>query len=127
MSFKSFLSAFGHDLKKVVDIAVPVERAVQPYLALFVPGIAAGLNLATGAIASTEQKLTAQGAGTGSGPQKLAEVTAIVGPAFTQLLAAEGIRVNDAQMAAIFNGIVAVLNAIPAPSVQAGTTPPPTS
>ena len=119
-SFKSFLSALGHIAKKVIDVAVPIEQAAVPFLNILAPGVGTAVGLIANTTLSIEQKFVAQGAPSGSGPQKLAESLAIIGPAVQQLLASEGVNANTAQITGLINAIVGVLNAIPAP-----TTPTP--
>ena len=119
MSFKSFLSAFGHDVKKIADVAVPVAQASVPFLNILAPGVGTAVGLALNTVVSVEQKFAAQSAPSGSGPQKLAEVVGIVGPAMQQLFASEGIATNAANITNVINAIVAGLNAIPAPTVSA--------
>jgi hypothetical protein len=117
MSFKSFLSAFGHDVKRIADVAVPVAQASVPFLNILAPGVGTAVGLALNTVVSVEQKFAAQNAPSGSGPQKLAEVLGIVGPAMQQLLASEGISGTSTDITNIINAVVAGLNAIPAPAV----------
>ena len=121
MSFKSFLSAFGHGFQKVASVAIPIEQAANPYIALFNPGIASALNLGIGVVAAVE-KGAQQGT---TGADKSAQAVTLAGPAMIQLLKQEGVTINDAQVKAILDGIVAVLNAIPAPTAPAVVPPTP--
>ena len=76
--------------------------------------IAATVNtvgLIQNAVAVIEQKYAATGAATGTGAQKLADVLTIVTPTVTQLLATEGLNINQTQITGIVNAVVAILNA----------------
>jgi len=129
---KSFLSKIGHafstaekDVQKyapvVITYAEKVESTAEPVLTLAFPGVAPGIIAATktalSAVVSVEQKFTTAGAPTGTGPQKLAEVTSIVGPVLAQALQAEGLKSDPATITAWINAIVGFLNGIPAGQV----------
>jgi hypothetical protein len=121
--FKSFLSHIGHFFLKIINFAAPIEAAATPYINMFAPGVGTAIQLGFNAVLAVEQKAAAQNL-TGTGPQKLAEVTAIIGPAFEQLMAAENIKVNNVDITRVINAIVAVLNAIPAPSTAPAPVTP---
>lgn len=109
--FISFLDHVGHDFKVGFDKVKPFT----PLLAL-IPGVGPVAVMVVGAVITIEQKFTAMGQPTGTGPQKLAEVTAIVGPVLEQFLASEGKSADAATVTKYINDIVAVLNDQPAPA-----------
>lgn len=119
--FVSIMEAIGKDILKVWADVVKYLPPVAALASLLFPGEAAvtagvvnSVNLIQQAVATVEQKFAAAGAVTGTGAQKLAQVISMVGPTVTQLLASEGLSVNQAQLTGIINAVVAVLN------VQAG-------
>jgi hypothetical protein len=121
MSFISIMTRIGHDIKVGWEHVVKYLPAVATLAELVFPASAAipavvnALGLIQQAVATVEQKFVASGAPTGSGPQKLAQVIAIVGPTVSQLLASEKIEVNSTQLTNIVNAVVAVLNVQSAP------------
>jgi hypothetical protein len=115
-AFVSVMDKIGHDAKVVFTDVQKYLPAAENLAEVIFPGAAGAvtaINLVESAVVSVEQKFTLAGL-TGSGQQKAAEVIAIVGPAVTQLLAAEKITVNTTQVGNIVNAIVGVLNAAPA-------------
>lgn len=139
MSFKSFLSHVGgffatavKDIQKyaptVIADAQAVTAAAAPVITLAFPGvgtaIVAGTTLVLNEVVSVEEKFAAAGQPTGSGPQKLATVIGIIGPALKNLLASEGLPTDDATVTNWINAVVGFLNGIPAaqnPTVTGAT------
>ena len=116
--FVSLMERIGHDIKvawadvvKYLPTASALAALIFPGSAGTLAGVVNAVDLIQKAVATVEQKFAAAGAATGTGAQKLAQVISIVGPTVTQLLAAEGISYNEAQVESIVNAVVAVLNA----------------
>lgn len=109
--FVSFLEHVGHDFKVGFD-------KVEPYvgLAALIPGAGAIVTGVVGAIITVEQKFAAAGLQNGTGPQKLSEVTAIMGPLISEFLTVAGKTADAAAVTKYINDIVAVLNDQPAPT-----------
>lgn len=120
--FVSIMTKIGQDIKKAWSDVVPYLPSVEALATLIFPGsgtvagVVNSVGLIQQAVATVEQKFAAQGEPTGTGPQKLAQVLAIVSPTVTALLAAEKINVNQTQITNIVNAVVAVLNVQPAPA-----------
>lgn len=120
--FVSVMEKIGQDLKLGFDYVVKYMPTAASLAALIFPaqaGAIAGtvnsVDLIQKAVATVEQKFVAMGAATGTGPQKLAQVISMVSPTVTQLLAAEGLNYNQAQVTNIVNAVVAILNVQQAP------------
>ena len=117
--FVTVMEAIGRDIKVAWGDVVAYLPPAEALAALLFPGSAAvpavvnSLGLIQQAVATVEQKFAAAGNPTGTGVQKSAQVLAIVGPAVTQLLAAEKISINTAQIQNIINAVVGVLNVQP--------------
>jgi len=130
MTFVSLMDKIGHDIKVVWQDVVKYLPAASALASLIFPAQAAGIagvvnsvDLIQQAVATVEQKFAAAGNPTGTGPQKLAQVISLVSPTVTQLLSAEGLNYNQAQITNIVNAVVAILNVQAAPpetSVVAG-------
>lgn len=120
MSFVSWLDAVGHDFKVGLDKILPwAEGAGETAVAIFAPQLGPTFNATVAAVASVEQKFAAMGQQTGSGAQKLAEVTTIVGPLISQSLTDAGKPASMQVVQGYINAIVAILNATPAPTPKA--------
>ncbi len=126
MSFMSVLEAIGKGFAKglqwAVTYAVPVEKLVGllfPAVAPATTAIANATELIQNAVLLVEQKYTAAGVQSGTGVQKLAEVTLLAEPVVTSLLTAAGIAASTAYIQSLISAVVAVLNAQPAPSTPA--------
>jgi len=134
-SFSSFLSAFGKDFKAVFSwlgspagqatvtgvetTTVAVATAINPVAGLAIAGVEALINTALKEIISIEAVAAAAGSQTGSGTQKAAAVIAAITPQVSTLLTSVGVATPTATQVqtvatAVNNGLVAVLNAIPA-------------
>ena len=117
--FVTVMEAIGRDIKVAwgdVDAYLPPAEALAALLfpgSAAVPAVVNSIGLIQQAVATVEQKFAAAGNPTGTGVQKSAQVLAIVGPAVTQLLAAEKISINTAQIQNIINAVVGVLNVQP--------------
>lgn len=124
MSFKSFLSAVGHDFEnglnlvlgnaaKIATAEAPLLTKIDPQAGAIASQIAALSTQAYGIVVQTEQKFAALGKASGSGVQKFAEAAAILTPAAAQILGLAGEQLSAAT-AALINGAVGLLNALPA-------------
>lgn len=129
MSFKSFLDAVGHDfesglnlvlgdISKVATAEAPVLAKLSPQAGAIASQIAALSTQAYGIVVQTEQKFAALNKSAGSGPQKLAEAITILTPAAAQIFGLAGQQLS-ASVAALINGAVGVLNALPSGLVNA--------
>lgn len=120
--FVSLMDQIGHDIKiawedvvKYLPAASALAALIFPAQAASIAGVVNSVDLIQQAVATVEQKFAAMGAATGTGAQKLAQVISIVSPTVTQLLTAEGLNYNAAQITNIVNAVVAVLNVQEAP------------
>ena len=123
MTFTSVLEGIGKGFEKglqwAVTYAVPAEKLVGtlfPAAAAVTTGIADATTLVQSAVLLVEQKYSAAGAQTGTGPQKLAEVLLLAGPAVTQLLTQAGITVSTSYLQNLVSAVVAILNVQTMPS-----------
>jgi len=136
-SFKSFLSAFGHDFIKGLTwlgspqgqgVITSVEAGtgaiigvVDPLAAPAYNGIVALINAGLHKVLDVEATAAAVGAQSGTGTQKAAAVVASITPQAAALLQAIGVSNPTAEQvqtvaSAVSSGLVAVLNALPAPA-----------
>ena len=136
MSFKSFLSAVGHDTKEVFSwlgsaqgqttiaavegTSLAVTTAVNPVAGATLAGVEALINVGLKEVVSIETVAVAAGQQSGTGAQKLAAVTAAVAPSVGALLQSLGVSnptsaQTQAVATAIGNGLATILNALPAP------------
>jgi hypothetical protein len=74
------------------------------------------------AVLLVEQKYAAAGVQSGTGAQKLAEVTLLAGPVVTQLLTVAGVPVSAGYVESLVSAVVGILNvqAMP-PATATGT------
>ena len=144
MSFKSFLSAVGHDLGVgVTDVfkflgsaqgqqavtgvetaAATVATLINPAAGAAVAGFESLVNAGLQKVMAIEASASAAGMQTGTGTQKLAAVTSSIAPNVGSFLTSIGISgATEAEVqsyaTALANGLVAILNAIPAPTKTA--------
>lgn len=110
------IKAVWSDVEKYLPTVASLAGLLFPAQAATTAAVVNSLQLIQQAVATVEQKFAAMGAATGSGPQKLAQVLAMVGPTVTQLLTSEGLNYNQAQVTNIINAVVAVLNVQSAPA-----------
>jgi hypothetical protein len=116
MSFKSFLEHVGHDFKRGLDFILPwAAGAGEVAVSLFAPALGPMFNSTVSAVVLAEQKATALGKATGSGPQKLADVLQLMEPVISQGLKDAGKDGSTAAVTNYINSVVQVLNAAPAP------------
>lgn len=110
------IKAVWSDVEKYLPTVASLAGLLFPAQAATTAAVVNSLQLIQQAVATVEQKFAAMGTATGSGPQKLAQVLAMVGPTVTQLLTSEGLNYNQAQVTNIINAVVAVLNVQSAPA-----------
>jgi len=115
--FLTIMQAIGRDVKlvftevqKYLPEAATLAKLLFPAQTAAVTGVVNAVGLIQQAVAVIEQKYAALGAASGTGAQKLAEVVAVVSPTVTQLLAAEGLPVDQKYIQNITNAVVAILN-----------------
>jgi hypothetical protein len=128
VTFTSVLEAIGKGFEKglqwAVTYAVPVEKLVAtlfPAAAPVATGIADATTLVQTAVLLVEQKYAAAGVQSGTGAQKLAEVTMLAGPAVTQLLTQAGLPVSTTYIQSLVSAVVAILNVQTIPAAAAST------
>lgn len=121
--FISIMDRIGADVHIAWDDVVKYLPEASALAALLFPGqvgtiagVVNSVGLIQQAVATVEQKWAALGAAKGTGVQKAAQVTSIVGPTVTSLLAKEGVDLNTTQLNGIINATVAVLNVRTAPA-----------
>jgi phage tail sheath protein FI len=126
MTFTGVLESIGKGFEKglswAVQYAVPVEKLVGTLFPATAPvsaGIADATSLVQNAILLVEQKYAASGLQSGTGPQKLAEVTLLAGPVVTQLLSQAGVSISTAYVQSLVSAVVAILNVQPMPAAKA--------
>jgi hypothetical protein len=128
--FVSVMELVGKDALKVLGVvkeylpeAAALASVLFPQDVAAITGVVNSIELVQNAVVLVEQKMAAAGTPTGTGVQKLAEVTALVGPVVTQLLTAEKIPCDAAFLTKMINAVVAILNvkpvAVPAPAPAA--------
>ena len=118
--FESFLVAAGKDFEHgLVKILPYAETAGEVAVAEFAPALGPLFNQTVTAVITAEQNAAALGKQTGTGASKLAGVVQIAGGLIKQGLAAAGKQSDDAAVTNYINGVVAVLNAAPAPAAPA--------
>lgn len=144
MSFKSFLSSVGHDLgvglkavftflgsaqgqaavAGVETAGATVAGLINPAAGAAVTGFEALFNAGLKEVLTVEASASAAGMQAGTGAQKLAAVTAAIAPNVGSFLTSIGVSSPSeteiqSYSTALANGIVAILNAIPAPAKAA--------
>ncbi len=134
--FKSFLSGFGHDFVKVFNwlgstqgqstigavegTVNVVVGALDPLAVPALTAIEALINKGLKKILDVEATAAAVGAQSGTGAQKAAAVAAYLSSTASDLLISLGVPQPTAEQiqtvsTAVTSGLVAVLNALPAP------------
>lgn len=115
--FLTVMQAIGKDAKivftevtKYLPEAGTLAKLLFPAQSASVAGVVNAVGLIQQAVAVIEQKYAALGSAAGTGAQKLAEALAIVSPTVTQLLAAEGVPVDQGYIQKVVNAVVAILN-----------------
>jgi hypothetical protein len=121
-TFFSIMDKIGTDCLKALSFvekylmpAAGLAAIIFPAQTAAITGVVTSIDLVQKAVATVEAKMAAGGAATGTGIQKLADVLSIVSPTVTQLLTAEGIKVDTGQLTSIINAVVAILNVQQAP------------
>jgi hypothetical protein len=107
------------DVNKVFAKADPIVQEAEPYITLFFPGFGSLFTTIANEVISTEQKFAAIGQQSGSGKAKLASVLAVVGPVAQQILSSAKLPSDEATVNSLINGVVGLLNAVPAPVATA--------
>jgi hypothetical protein len=145
-SFKSFLSAFGKDFKGVfawlgsaqgqAEItgleadATAITTAFNPAAGAALAGVETLFNTGLKQVISIEAVAAAAGAQSGTGAQKSAAVVSAIAPDVSSFLLAIGVSKPTAAQVqsvstSVTNGIVGILNALPAPGNASTTAAPP--
>lgn len=115
--FVSIMEQIGKDalkalaeIEKYLPLAEDLAKEIFPAETAAISGIVNSVQLVQNAVVTVEQKMAAGGAATGSGTQKLADVLTIVTPTVTQLLTAEGVKVDSTYLQNLVNTVVGILN-----------------
>jgi hypothetical protein len=116
MSFKSFLDAVGHDVKKgllhILPYALPIaEAAAEVAIASFAPELGPLFNQVMAAVVTAEQSAHAAGKSK-NGPEKLANVIQLMGPLIKSGLADIGKAADDPAVERYVNAVVTILNGV---------------
>jgi hypothetical protein len=116
-SFTSILKDVGNGLKKFFTVVIGVAEVAEPFVDVVFPGIAPLYNLTLSAVASAEAASIAASAQSTSSTQKLALVVSSIESSFNAYLLSIGVKTPATvqQIESYVNGVVASLNAIPAP------------
>lgn len=116
MSFKSFLSAVGHDFKRFLDAILPfAATSGEVAVSIFAPALGGLFNSTVNAVITAEQAAAALGKQSGSGPQKAVTVLQLMGPLIKQGLTDAGRAADDVAVQKYIDAVVTILNAAPAP------------
>lgn len=117
----TFLEAVGHDFKvglqkidPFIKEAVVLGTDAEAEVSALDPALGAILKLTVATVSSIEQKFAAMGQQTGSGVQKLAEVTTILEPVIGQAFSVAGKPSDFPTVQKYISAVVDFLNAIPA-------------
>jgi hypothetical protein len=121
--FLSVLESVGKECKKGLDVVLKIGTVAAPFLTAANPLAGSILSTTIGVVMQTEQKYAALGQQTGSGTQKLADATAILGPLLSQVLGDAGKPADATKVTTYINNVVATLNQTPAtgPAIPPGT------
>jgi hypothetical protein len=112
------LELAGKDFVHGLAIVSKYEAPALSLASIFFPAQAGAIqvgitsvNLIQNAVVEIEQKYAASGIAksTEANTQKLGDVTALVAPTVTSLLASEGVKIDTTGIQAIINAVVAVL------------------
>jgi hypothetical protein len=109
MSLKSIVETIGKDLEKVLADGLKLAVIAEPLITVADPVFGIAFSTTVGVILQTKQKFAALGKLTGTEEQQVNEITAILGPALGQLLAADGKIADSAAVEKYINGVLAVL------------------
>jgi hypothetical protein len=129
MSFLNVLEEVGKDFEKglkwAVEYAVPVEKLVGlliPQAAPAANAVADATTLIQSAVLLVEQKYTASGAASGTGPQKLAEVMLLAQSSVTTLLQQAGITADSGYIQSLISAVVGILKVQAMPTATSVAT-----
>jgi hypothetical protein len=123
--FVSFLETAGKDIEKIFskDI-VPYLPMAESAVSAFAPSASPMFNATANAVIMAEQNAAAIGQQVGSGPQKLAAVTGLIGGLIAQGLKDAGKSNTAADVTGYINSVVSILNTTPAPPAPMQPGPP---
>jgi len=112
--FVSVLESIGKKLETPLADVLKVAQGAEPFITALNPALGAIFSTTVGVVLNVEQKFAAMNKQSGTGVQKLAEATAILGPLLTQALSVAGKPADAATVQNYINTVVALLNATPA-------------
>lgn len=116
--FISFLEAAGKDIEKGLSVVLPIAQAATPFVTAADPAIGGLFSTTVATVVSVEQKFAAMSKQSGSGTQKLGEVTQILAPVILQTFASAGVEIDNSHVSNYINAVVALLNALPSLTVK---------
>jgi hypothetical protein len=117
--FLTFLDHVGQDIEHGFAKVAPIVQDAEPYLSLIFPGFGPLFASTANEVISTEQKFAAIGQQSGSGTEKMSSVLSVIEPVAQQLFAAAKLPSDSATITNWINGVVGLLNGIPAPASAA--------
>jgi hypothetical protein len=109
-------------VEKYLPLASELAMEIFPAQTAAITGVVNSVALVQKAVVVAEQKMAAANLQNGTGLQKSADVLSIVTPTVTQLLTAEGVKVDAAYIQTMIDTIVGILklrDATPPASVSA--------
>lgn len=119
MSFISFLKHVGSDIEHGIEKAAPFISLGTQVATSINPAAGAIFSLVAGVVVQTEQKFAAIGKQAGTGVQKLADASAVLGPALVQLFQSAGWQNDAATVQKYISQVVDFFNSFPAAPVPA--------
>jgi hypothetical protein len=116
----TFLEAIGRDVKNglvkidpFIQKAITMAQVAAPEISALDPALGAVFSTVVATVSSIEQKFVALNQQTGTGAQKLAEATTILGPVITQAFQSSGKAADLPTVQKYISAVVNFLNAIP--------------
>ena len=117
IKFVTIMEQIGKDALKVLTEvekylvpAAELAAEIFPQDQAVIAGVVNSVGLIQKAVAMAEQKMAAANMQTGTGLQKTADVISIVEPTVTQLLTAEGLKVDTVYIQKLTDAVVGILN-----------------
>jgi hypothetical protein len=117
IKFVTIMEQIGKDALKVLTEvekylvpAAELAAEIFPQDQAVIAGVVNSVGLIQKAVAMAEQKMAAANMQTGTGLQKAADVISIVEPTVTQLLTAEGLKVDTVYIQKLTDAVVGILN-----------------
>ena len=115
----TFLDHVGQDFEHGFEKAAPIIAEAEPVVDALFPSFGPLFASTLAESVSVEQKFAAMGKQSGTGTQKAAEVLNSIEPVAAELFAQAGLPNDSATISKWINGVVGLLNGIPAPPAPA--------